>query len=106
MKNIFAILIFINLLFADSENISMMNNIKNVIQKEEYIALAINKYILQTATIPKDSDNKLDWDKLVTEEYLGINFNKTNPLTNENMEIGCWFDIQHRIKPWACRRTH
>ena len=87
MKIIFAILIFINLLFADSENISMMNNIKNVIQKEEYIALAINKYILQTATIPKDGDNKLDWDKLVTEEYLGINFNKTNPLTNENMEI-------------------
>ncbi len=87
MKIIFAILIFINLLFADSENISMMNNIKNVIQKEEYIALAINKYILQTATIPKDDDNKLDWDKLVTEEYLGINFNKTNPLTNENMEI-------------------
>ena len=87
MKIIFSILIFINLLFANSENISMMNNIKNVIQKEEYIALAINKYILQTATIPKDSDNKLDWDKLVTEEYLGINFNKTNPLTNENMEI-------------------
>ena len=87
MKIIFSILIFINLLFANSENISMMNNIKNVIQKEEYIALAINKYILQTATIPKDDDNKIDWDKLVTEEYLGINFNKTNPLTNENMEI-------------------
>ena len=46
MKIIFTILIFINLLFANSENISMMNNIKNVIQKEEYIALAINKYIL------------------------------------------------------------
>ena len=87
MKIFFTILIFINLLWANSENLSMMNNIKNVIQKEEYIALAINKYILQTATIPKDSDNKLDWDKLSTKEYLGTNFNKINPLTNEDMEI-------------------
>ena len=87
MKIIFTILIFISLLWSNSENVSMMNNIKNVIQKEEYIALAINKYILQTATIPKDDDNNLDWEKLTTEEYLGTNFNKTNPLTNEDMDI-------------------
>jgi hypothetical protein len=87
MKIIFTILIFINLLWSNSENVSMMNNIKNVIQKEEYIALAINKYILQTAKVPKDNDSKLDWDKLTTEEYLGTSFNKINPLTNEDMEI-------------------
>ena len=56
-----------------------MNGVKNVIQKEEYIALAINKYILQTGTIPKKNNNTLDWTKLETAEYLGTNFNKKNP---------------------------
>ncbi len=35
----------------------MMNNVKELIQKEEYIALAINKYILQTGTIPKKNQS-------------------------------------------------
>ena len=64
-----------------------MNGVKNVIQKEEYIALAINKYILQTGTIPKKNNNTLDWTKLETAEYLGTNFNKKNPITSTDMEV-------------------
>ena len=64
-----------------------MNDIKNVIQKEEYISLAINKYILQTAKIPKKDDNSLDWDKVSTNEYLGTNFNKYNSLTKKNIKV-------------------
>ena len=62
-------------------------------QKEEYIALAINKYIIQTAKIPKNSDSKLDWDELLVEEYLGENFTKINPFTNN--EIVVVFDNQN-----------
>ena len=87
MKILLSILIFFNIIFADTENVSMMNSIKNLIQKEEYISLAINKYILQTGTIPKDSDNNIDWDKLLVSDYLGTSFNKTNSLTSSNMKI-------------------
>jgi hypothetical protein len=87
MKILILILIYINFAFCSSENISLMNDVKDVIQKEEYISLALNKYILQTATIPKKSDNSLDWTKLETTEYLGTNFNKTNPLTNSNIIV-------------------
>ncbi|MDZ7818134.1 MAG: hypothetical protein U5K55_05765 [Aliarcobacter sp.] len=87
MRVILSILIFINIIFADSENITMMNAVKNQIQKEEYISLAINKYILQTAKIPKKTDNSLDWTKLLTSDYLGINFNKKNPLTSSDIVI-------------------
>lgn len=87
MKILVLILIYINFVFASAENVALMNAVKDVIQKEEYIALAINKYILQTATIPKDSNNALDWTKLETSEYLGTNFNKINPLTKANIVV-------------------
>jgi hypothetical protein len=74
-------------MFANSENLSMMNAIKNVIQKEEYISLAINKYILQTGTIPKNNNNELDWTKLSVEGYLGLNFNKNNPITGADIKV-------------------
>lgn len=66
----------------------MMNNIKSMIQKEEYIALAVNKYIVQNVVIPKklnSTTNKyeLDWDKLLVSEYLGENFNKLNPMLSQ-----------------------
>ena len=64
-----------------------MNNVKSLIQKEEYISLAINKYILQTGTIPKKSDDTLDWEKLEVEDYLGTKFNKINPVTNKEIII-------------------
>ncbi|MBD3830295.1 MAG: hypothetical protein IE890_07385, partial [Arcobacter sp.] len=64
-----------------------MNNVKSLIQKEEYISLAINKYILQTGKIPKKSDDTLDWEKLQVEDYLGVNFNKTNPVTLKDIVI-------------------
>ena len=87
MKILISILIYINLAFCSSENVSLMNAVKDVIQKEEYISIAINKYILQTATIPKKSDNTLDWTKLETAEYLGTNFNKINPLTKADIVV-------------------
>ena len=65
----------------------MMNNVKELIQKEEYIALAINKYILQTGTIPKKNDNTIDWGKLSTSDYLGTNFNKKNPITQNDIVV-------------------
>ena len=64
-----------------------MNNVKELIQKEEYIALAINKYILQTGTIPKKNDNTIDWGKLSTSDYLGTNFNKKNPITQNDIVV-------------------
>ena len=75
------------MLLATSENVSMMNNIKSLIQKEEYISLALNKYILQTGTIPKKVDNTIDWDKLLIEDYLGTNFNKINPVTTKEIIV-------------------
>ncbi len=87
MKILILILIYINFAFSSSDNVSLMNAVKDVIQKEEYISLALNKYILQTGTIPKKSDNSLDWTKLETADYLGTNFNKTNPLTNSNIAV-------------------
>lgn len=87
MKILLSILIFINIIFAESENVSLMNSVKSLIQKEEYISLAINKYILQTAKIPKDSDKNLDWEKLETSDYLGLNFNKTNPITLSELKV-------------------
>ena len=53
----------------------------------QYISLAINKYILQTATIPKKDDNSLYWDKLKTNDYLGSNFNTTNPITSSELKV-------------------
>lgn len=75
MRLFIIILILHNFLFATAENITLVNQIKGLIQKEEYISLAINKYIGQTAKIPKDSDNNLDWEKLLVSDYLGENFN-------------------------------
>lgn len=72
-----------------------MNKIKDVIQKEEYIAIAINKYILQTATIPKKDDNTLDWDKLMKDDYLGVNFNKKNSLTSNDIKVN--FDSKNNV---------
>ena len=73
----------------------MMNNVKDLIQKEEYISLAINKYILQTGTIPKKNDNTLDWTKLATSDYLGTNFNKKNPLTQNDIVVT--FDVKNNV---------
>ena len=63
-----------------------MNDVKSLIQKEEYISLALNKYILQTGTIPKDVES-LDWAKLMVDDYLGVNFNKKNPITSNDIVV-------------------
>ncbi len=70
----------------------MMNSIKSVIQKEEFIAIALNKYIIQNLEIPKKenivtSKYELDWDKMLVDEYLGTNFNKYNPILKSDISI-------------------
>lgn len=91
MKNIFIAIFSTMFLFASSENISLMNSVKSLIQKEEYIALAVNKYISQTGKIPKKSNSELDWDKLVKNDkkgdYLGTAFDKKNPLTSQDLKV-------------------
>jgi hypothetical protein len=69
-----------------------MNGIKNVIQKEEFIAIAINKYILQNLTVPKklnvvNSKYELDWNEMLNDEYLGSNFNKYNPILKSDILV-------------------
>lgn len=86
MRVLFVFICIYNFLFAIEQKEFMLNNIKSLIQKEEYLSLAINKYILQTGTIPKNGTS-LDWDKLMTDEYLGINFDKTNPYTNKGLVV-------------------
>ena len=86
MKVLISIIILINLSFASNANVSLMNNIKSIIQKEEYIALAINKYILQKAKVPKTGAS-LNWTLLEDDDYLGSDFDKINPLTNENIVV-------------------
>lgn len=80
MRNILIVVFSALVLFGASENISLMNSVKALIQKEEYIALAVNKYISQTGKIPKKSNSELDWDKLVKNDkkgdYLGLAFDK------------------------------
>jgi len=75
-----------------------MNDVKSLIQKEEYLSLAINKYILQTGTIPKDTNDFLDWEKLMVEDYLGVHFNKKNPITKKNIVVTFATDNNAYIK--------
>ncbi|WP_121627690.1 hypothetical protein [Poseidonibacter antarcticus] len=86
MKVLISIIILINFSFASNANVSLMNNIKSIIQKEEYIALAINKYILQKAKVPK-TGTSLNWNLLENDDYLGTDFDKINPLTNEDIVV-------------------
>lgn len=72
-----------------------MNAVKKQIQKEEYIALAVNKYILHTGKLPINSENSFDWSVLKTKEYLGVNFNNKNPITNKTIKIT--FDENNNI---------
>ena len=94
MKILTLILFFISFAFSSTQNVSLVNDIKSVIQKEEYISLAINKYILHTAKVPKTSSNTLDWDKLMTSDYLGTNFNRYNPMTKQD-DISVIFDTNN-----------
>ena len=86
MKNIVIILImlFVNSFASNKE--SLMNDIKSLIQKEEYLAIAINKYILQTGEIPV-KDGKFDFALLEKKNYIDSNFNKISPITNKEIVV-------------------
>ena len=100
MRNILIVVFSALVLFGASENISLMNSVKALIQKEEYIALAVNKYISQTGKIPKKSNSELDWDKLVKNDkkgdYIGLAFDKKNPLTSKDLKVT--FDIKNNCR--------
>ena len=80
MKALFFILIFITSLYSSFENKTAMNAIKKVIKKEEFIALAVNKYIQQTGKIPKTTAGSLNWTLLNDIDYLNT-FNNKNDFT-------------------------
>lgn len=74
MRNIFFIFLFIsNILFADNLLLQKQNTlyIQNLIQKEEQIAKAFEKYLLEEFDIPEMED-------LQTSLYLGNNFSIKN----------------------------
>lgn len=83
MKVIFIIIFITCALFANEQKEYLMNNMKSLIQKEEYISLAINKYILQTGKIPKNSDSTINWEVL-EKGYLNKGFSQKNPYTNKD----------------------
>ena len=85
MKKIFILIILISSLFGLEQKEYMMNSIKSLIQKEEYLALAVNKYILQTGKFPI-KDQKIDIELLKKNKYLDTNFNDINPYTNKKLE--------------------
>ncbi|MGA1931685.1 hypothetical protein ACH5BF_03055 [Arcobacter sp. YIC-464] len=84
MKILFFVLIFALPIFANIQNKASMNSIKNIIKKEEFIALAVNKYIQQTGEIPKTTAGSLNWTLLNSEDYL-LDFNKTNDFTSNSI---------------------
>jgi len=85
MKIIYIVLLLVSTLFSNSPRLVMMNSVKELIQKEEYISLAVNKYIIETGKIPKKTDDTLDWVELSKNSYLGQNFDKKNPFTKANL---------------------
>lgn len=86
MKIVFSIVFLISSLFANEQKEYLMNNIKSLIQKEEYLALAINKYILQMGKLPVESDKTII-EVLKEKKYLDQDFNLKNPYTNKNLKI-------------------
>lgn len=92
MKKVYIILfIFITYTFSN-DNLSSLNTVKKLIQKEEFIALAINKYIIENRQIPEIKNNEntssiLNWDVLLNDRYLGKSFNKENPLTKKSIIV-------------------
>lgn len=88
MKKLIYILILCStILLADNRNIFLLKQVKKLVQKEEYIALAINKYIANEGDLPKNALGKFDISKLKTNNYLGANFGLTNPLTKEDIAL-------------------
>ncbi|UTJ06662.1 hypothetical protein [Arcobacter roscoffensis] len=84
MRTLFFILILNSFIFASIQNKTAMNTIKSVIKKEEFIALAVNKYIQQTGEIPKTTAEALNWTLLNSDDYLA-DFERTNEYTLNNL---------------------
>lgn len=92
MKAFLSFFTFVTLMFSNTNN-SLLNEVQGLIQKEEYLALALNKYVLKTKSLPTITDDTtneiiLNWSLLLNEEYLGENFNKKNPFkTNSDIKV-------------------
>ena len=82
--------------FAFSSNLPkehILNNIKSLIQKEEFLSLAINRYIVENGKLPK-KDGVLDWKILEDGKYL-VNFDKKSPFLNKDLIVS--FDANNNI---------
>ncbi|OCL81750.1 RCC1-like domain-containing protein [Arcobacter porcinus] len=87
-KYIFISLIFISSLLANSSKESIINDVKILITKEERLALAINRYILENLKPPITSDFKLNYEDEEFKKLLGNSFEIfKNPITNKNLQI-------------------
>ncbi|OCL98413.1 hypothetical protein AAX29_01652 [Aliarcobacter thereius] len=87
-KYIFISLSFISILFANSSKESIINDVKILITKEERLALAINRYILENLKPPITSDSKINYEDEEFKKLLGNSFEIfKNPITNKNLQI-------------------
>ncbi|OCL88270.1 hypothetical protein [Arcobacter porcinus] len=87
-KYIFISIIFISSLLANSSKESIINDVKILITKEERLALAINRYILENLKPPITSDFKLNYEDEEFKKLLGNSFEIfKNPITNKNLQI-------------------
>ncbi len=94
MRIFFIFILCLNTLF--SSNLTKehtLNNVKLLIQKEETLSLAINRYILEKAKLPK-KDSKLDWEELEKGKYL-VDFDKKSPFLNKDLDV--IFDLNNNI---------
>lgn len=74
-------------LLASTTSESKINNVKILIAKEEYLALAINRYILEELKLPiKDGEFDIEDEKLIY--LLGDKFKDfKNPFNDKNLQI-------------------
>lgn len=74
-------------LLASTTSESKINNVKILIAKEEYLALAINRYILEELKLPvKDGEFDIEDEKLIY--LLGDKFKDfKNPFNDRNLQI-------------------
>ncbi|WP_198304243.1 hypothetical protein [Arcobacter vandammei] len=94
MRIVLAFILCFN--FAFSSNLPkehILNNIKSLIQKEEFLSLAINRYIVENGKLPK-KDGVLDWKILEDGKYL-VNFDKKSPFLNKDLIVS--FDANNNI---------
>lgn len=86
MRLLLVFILYFSTIFASNlPKEHILNNIKAQIQKEEILALAVNRYIIENAKLPI-KDGTIDWNELEKAKYL-INFDKKSPFTNKELLV-------------------